>query len=421
MKILEALLAAILGFALYMALTKPKYLKKKIPSIKFGKVQVLPSLKIKFKTQTIHLHHWLWLTATLGLVNHIAQGLGNLIYVKLFVIGGIIQGFTFKDRFRVLVKKQNPKLTDYLKISVVIPAYNEEKYLADTLKSLQKQTYKPAEIIVVDNNSEDQTSQIAKDFDAKVVFEPRIGVGSARQAGFAKASSQIIATTDADTIVPKNWLKDIALQFAGDSSLVAYAGMYLFKDGPILLRTIGSYLNILQFYLFNWYSGANFAVKNSVFQKSGGFDTSLNLSEDTNLGRKLKTYGKVKFAPFFTVTTSGRRFYRGILVGLFLYASTYLKIKLAKEKNKVEFSPVRNSGDLPRLNLTPATLIAFAIFLVVIFFAPVSPTHAKATTVTKRVKHDVTMTVNKGEKIVTYELHKASRITRKIHPPHVYK
>ena len=197
--------------------------------------------------------------------------------------------------------------------------------------------------------------------------------------------------------------------------------MYRFKDGPILLRTIGSYLNILQFYLFNWYSGANFAITRSIFKASGGFDTSLTLSEDTDLGRKLKKYGEVKRDLFFLVETSGRRFYKGILVGLFIYTITYLKIKLAENKNEIQFIPIRNSADLRRFNFIPATFMAFVIFVAAIFIVPVSPVHAKAQNLTNKMKHGVISSVAKGEKMATLEISKASRLTKRVHRPHVYR
>lgn len=86
-------------------------------------------------------------------------------------------------------------------VSVVIPAYNEERYLAACLTSLQKQTLKNFETIVVDNNSTDKTAEIARRFGAKVVKELKQGIIPARERGFREAKAEIIARTDADTIV----------------------------------------------------------------------------------------------------------------------------------------------------------------------------------------------------------------------------
>ena len=89
-------------------------------------------------------------------------------------------------------------------LSVVIPAYNEEQYLPACLRALRQQKDAPPfEVIVVDNASTDSTACIAGQFGAHVVAEPRKGVARARQSGFEAARAPIVASTDADTIVPR--------------------------------------------------------------------------------------------------------------------------------------------------------------------------------------------------------------------------
>lgn len=107
--ILERILAVILGFGVYLVFSHPKYWKKKIPKFHLGAIEILPNFKIKLKNQTIHVHHWIWLSAILGYLNHIAHGIDNLLFLKLFATGGIIQGFTFKDKFNVFIKTAKPK------------------------------------------------------------------------------------------------------------------------------------------------------------------------------------------------------------------------------------------------------------------------------------------------------------------------
>lgn len=109
-------------------------------------------------------------------------------------------------------------------ISLVIPAYNETKYLGKLLASVSGQNFYDYEIIVVDNNSTDDTAKIAEQFGAKVIKENRQGVAFARQAGFARAQGDIIATTDADTVLPSDWLAKIAAKFGENPRLVAYGG-----------------------------------------------------------------------------------------------------------------------------------------------------------------------------------------------------
>lgn len=96
-----------------------------------------------------------------------------------------------------------------LRISVIVPAYNEEKLLGRCLTSLQNQTTKPYEVIVVDNNSSDSTMRVAKKYRATVVSEKRQGIAWARDAGFNHATGDILARLDADCIAPSAWIQTI--------------------------------------------------------------------------------------------------------------------------------------------------------------------------------------------------------------------
>jgi len=94
----------------------------------------------------------------------------------------------------------------YMKISVVIPAYNEEEFLPLTIKSIHNLKRKPDEILVVDGDSTDKTREIARKLGVQVLKVEHRGIGYARQCGIEKASGDVIAFTDADTTVPTHWL-----------------------------------------------------------------------------------------------------------------------------------------------------------------------------------------------------------------------
>src|SRR3989344_5752786 len=99
-----------------------------------------------------------------------------------------------------------------LKISVIIPAFNEEKLLGECLESLQKQTLAKDEyeVIVIDNGSTDKTSAIAKSMGVSVYYYIKErGPGAARAFGVTKAKGSILAFTDADTTVTPTWLETI--------------------------------------------------------------------------------------------------------------------------------------------------------------------------------------------------------------------
>ncbi|NTV01004.1 MAG: glycosyltransferase family 2 protein, partial [Methanoregulaceae archaeon] len=111
-------------------------------------------------------------------------------------------------------------------ISVVIPSYNEEKNIAACLKSLSDQTIgrDEYEIIVVDGNSKDRTREIAAEYADMVFIQTSRKVGGARNDGARKAKGEILATTDADSIIPRDWLEVIRDGFSHDPQIVQLYG-----------------------------------------------------------------------------------------------------------------------------------------------------------------------------------------------------
>src|ERR1700722_5774418 len=97
-----------------------------------------------------------------------------------------------------------------LSVSLVIPAYNEERHLQTCLDSIASQACEPLEVLVVDNNSTDNTAAIAKGYSfVRLVKEPRQGRVFARNAGFEAAKGELIVRVDADTQMPPDWLEHI--------------------------------------------------------------------------------------------------------------------------------------------------------------------------------------------------------------------
>lgn len=258
-------------------------------------------------------------------------------------------------------------------ISVVIPALNEEKFLGRTLQSILNQDFKDFELIVVDNNSTDKTSEIAKNFGAKVIFESQLGVGFARQKGFSKAKGKIIASTDADTILPSNWLSRIMKEFEKDKNLVAFGGLYTLYSGPITARSAVSYFAypvwVLDRILSGGWSltGSNLAIKKEAFLKVGGFKTELKLGEDADISQRLKKIGKVILDPDFLVQTSGRRFRNGLFHGLITYAPNGLIRMFFKKERFNKLPTIRDEKSLlPKLSFL--SLFFLAIFLFSLFY-----------------------------------------------------
>lgn len=120
-------------------------------------------------------------------------------------------------------------------VSVVIPAYNEQKVIEACLRALTAQTQPADEIVIVDNNSSDDTVALASAFpNVRVVTEHRQGITYARTTGFDAATMDVIARIDADTVVSPNWVETLRSEFDTHPDVDALAGnaaVYEFSPG----------------------------------------------------------------------------------------------------------------------------------------------------------------------------------------------
>lgn len=230
-------------------------------------------------------------------------------------------------------------------VSIVIPAFNEGKFISACLDSLSRQTYSQIfEVIVVDNASTDTTTDVVKAFaktlNIKIVHESKKGRGAARASGFAKAKGEVILSTDADTHVPENWIDSLAL-YLNDKNCVAVTGTCKIVDSSWFTNAMFNLFQPLAMRLYRiftghyWLSGFNFGIKKEVYLKSGGFNPNLNIQEDIELSFKVSKLGIIKFFPNLPVTVSGRRYKSGLLSGLVPYAATFINYFLFKKETVV--------------------------------------------------------------------------------------
>ena len=234
-------------------------------------------------------------------------------------------------------------------ISIVIPAYNEEKSIANCLDALVTQkTNIPFEVIVVNNRSSDKTREIALSYKNKlnlrIIDEKTKGRGMAREIGFRNARGDIIFSTDADSVVPPNWIQKTNESFS-DANIIAVTGNCKIIDidktlefFAVILWTLGwlSMRCILGFWSL---SGYNFAVRRSAYLKAEGFNPKLNSNEDTDLGYKLNKIGKIIWAcP--VVAVSGRRYKIGFIKANTDYIKDFISWKFFK-KDTISLSDVR--------------------------------------------------------------------------------
>jgi len=105
MEVAQGILGISFGYSLWLLLSHPsKFLKNKLPEIKLKSVQFLPNFRIKIKQKLFHIHHWIFLILILGILIYTTNSFTQLLLLKGFILGGAIQGITYKDRFKILIK-----------------------------------------------------------------------------------------------------------------------------------------------------------------------------------------------------------------------------------------------------------------------------------------------------------------------------
>ncbi|QNL21266.1 glycosyltransferase family 2 protein [Hyphobacterium sp. CCMP332] len=200
--------------------------------------------------------------------------------------------------------------------SIIIPAYNESKYLESTLKNLTKVfsdielKQSDWEVIVCDNNSTDNTRAIAEDNGAKVVFEPDNQISKARNKGAEVAEGDWLIFVDADSYPNKGLIKELLLVI--DSNKYIGCGTTIeVIDGTLFNKLRLERMN--PFYrLFKLSGGAFILCKKDAFIEINGFSSNLYAYEEIDFVIRLKKYGKKKNKKFsvlstYPVLTSGRK------------------------------------------------------------------------------------------------------------------
>ena len=202
-----------------------------------------------------------------------------------------------------------------MRISLVIPAYNEEAYLGGCLDSVLASGARFHEIIVIDNASTDRTAEVAAARSGvRVVHEPVKGLLAARQRGFVEATGEAVAYVDADTRMPPGWYDYAEKILSTRPEVVSLSGPARYWDAKPWQRAFLAFIwrisapigyRIVGYMVY----GAHFVVRRSALEAIGGFNRSIEFyGEDTDLARRLNAKGKVLFDMRFVILSSARRF-----------------------------------------------------------------------------------------------------------------
>ncbi|MEO8638206.1 MAG: glycosyltransferase family A protein [Candidatus Taylorbacteria bacterium] len=218
-----------------------------------------------------------------------------------------------------------------MKISLIIPAHNEEKIIGACLNDVILHSRGGfSEIIVVDNASTDNTSAVAARFpEVKVVYEERKGTNSARLRGLKESSGELVAFFDADTRLPPKWIGIAEEVFSTHAGVVGLSGPYKYYDGtafqkwtqnmfwwataPIIWRVVG-YMIL----------GGNFVARRDILLKAGINPDITFYGDDTDIAKRLSKYGKVVFRmDFFTYSSMRRMLKAGLLKTNIIYCLNF--------------------------------------------------------------------------------------------------
>ena len=181
-------------------------------------------------------------------------------------------------------------------VSVIIPAFNEERMLGGCLSSLSELDWpkQAMEIIVADNGSTDRTREVARAMNATVLKDPDATVAGLRNLGARNANGDILAFVDADCTVEKNWLKAAETYFDDDRTVawgnppeIPETATWV-QQAWYLLRRKSADVETAE-----WLESMNLFVKKEDFLRIGGFNSELVTCEDVDLCYRLSSLGRI--------------------------------------------------------------------------------------------------------------------------------
>ena len=228
-------------------------------------------------------------------------------------------------------------------ISIIVPTYNEEKYIEENLKSIKNQeTNLNYEVIVSDCKSDDQTVKIAEKYADKIVISKKRSPAYARNTGVLAAKGKILIFIDADTKILPDYVEFIFRKFKKIPHLVGLSTSFKFsKQSPKLIfaeEITNSYLLMRSQLDRATLPGFNTCVLKDKFEKVGGFKNSV--LEDVQLSKNLNLLGKVKYLPEKKVITSSRKLEKVGVLGTLRY---YFDLAIVENNIDLPFEKVNKT------------------------------------------------------------------------------
>ena len=242
-------------------------------------------------------------------------------------------------------------------ISVIIPVYNEEHYIARTLQCFKMQhTTIPFEVIICDNNCSDATIAIARTYTDRIVGEKKQGIACARNTGARYARGDYLIFADADTRYPPDFIQKAYEAFAQHRYVAFCGGRYCYDpDDPHLqpslrLKTANlcyaawcssPFISLLEKTNTLIVPGFCLCTPRSVFEHVGGFDEDTKVHDDVHYSWKIRPLGSKKYVADLHVRSSIRRA-EGGLIKLFRYHFNIHNLLCACKGLLLDITPVHH-------------------------------------------------------------------------------
>jgi glycosyltransferase involved in cell wall biosynthesis len=258
-----------------------------------------------------------------------------------------------------------------LKLSLIIPVYNEERHIGACLDAVALQTIPPLEVIIVDNNCTDRTLEIAQKYDfVRVINQPKQGRGYARSAGFNAAKGDILGRIDADSRISKNWVERAIEMFESDSDLAGLTGIARADIIPGTHRIKSKLISRCYYWFahagFNTVTmwGANMAIRASEWKKVVDKlcleDSVVHEDQDVSLWIAASG-GKIIQDSSLLITTNGQtyRYLPKLLHYIYLHHST---LRMHRQNGNLNSDSLLKLG---RVRTFPGRLLAmtFGVYL----------------------------------------------------------
>jgi len=199
---------------------------------------------------------------------------------------------------------------DKHRVSVILLTKNSASTVQKSIESIFVQTRKPDEVIVVDGNSGDGTLEAVKKYPVKLVTEPGLGFGHARNLGVKNASGDAVFFLDSDCYAEPDWIENALPHFDSNPEIVCVTGQTrLWNTESAVARFlahVGGRINMPAEERFVQIAPTmNLALKREVIDEAGGFDETLIRCEDTDLTYKVSQNHKILYDPNMVIWFRG--------------------------------------------------------------------------------------------------------------------